>query len=213
MTHTTRATRIYTIATVTAVIIALVGVSAAFWSLQSHVTSQHQALVVAHSEADAQAKSYSELFDNYSKLYKQIEGTGHAPTAPAPSNVEQPVAGATGATGAQGPGPSDAQVFTGIQQYCTITAFCVGPAGPPGPAGVSGAVGSSGQDGATGAAGQDGATGPQGSPGMNGVDGQPPLSWTYTDELGISQTCSRTDPFDPTAPTYSCAPTPQGATP
>jgi uncharacterized protein HemX len=39
---------------------------------------------------------------------------------------------------------------------------------------------------------------------INGQNGQPPVSWTYTDALGFSHTCGRTDPFDASAPTYTC---------
>lgn len=167
------------------------------------ISAQHT--VIDQNRADAKATEnadnarYQQLFDNYSSLYKEFgQSTGTEPSAPSPALVAGP-AGATGSTGATG-----AQGDIGVP----------GQTGPPGPAGAPGTSGAAGDPGPTGAQGDPGpagAQGPAGATGPAGADGQPPLSWSYVDALGISYTCNRTDPFDPTAPTYSCAPTPIGA--
>jgi hypothetical protein len=53
--------------------------------------------------------------------------------------------------------------------------------------------------------GDPGNPGSDGKDGSDGQDGQPPVSWTYTDALGMQHTCTRTDPFDPASPTYACS--------
>lgn len=75
-------------------------------------------------------------------------------------------AGAPGAAGDQGPGPTDQQVAAAVAAYCS-DGRCQGPKG------------------------DTGAPGPQGEPGPKGDPGYPD-SWTYTDELGQTYTC--TDP-------------------
>lgn len=136
--------------------------------------------------------------------------------AASPAVTPQGIPGSTGPQGDVGPqgipgapGPPGADA-TGVP----------GQPGPPGEPGPPGRDGSNGSDGAAGSPGADatgipgpagppGPAGEPGAPGVNGGDGpagQPPFSWTYTDILGTSYLCSRTDPFDPAAPTYSCAP-------
>lgn len=163
------------------------------------ITAQHD--VIAQDRADAKAteaadsKRYQQLFDNYSGLYKEFgQSTGTEPSAPAPSTIPGPT-GATGSTGAQGP-----RGDIGVP----------GQTGPAGPPGSTGATGEQGDPGPAGAQGPPGATGATGATGPTGADGQPPTAWTYTDAIGVSYSCTRTDPFDQTAPTYSCAPTPIG---
>jgi len=163
----------------------------------------------------AQGYQYNHLFDLYQKQNAQLRENGIEPETPSPETVAQsgPV-GATGAAGPQGdrgPGPTDAQIFTAVSDYCSTPQVpCKGETGTPGATGAPGAS-------VTGPAGANGdsITGPQGPkgdpgesitgpPGTNGTDGQPPLSWTYTDMLGIAHTCTRADPFDAAAPTYTC---------
>lgn len=168
------------------------------------ITAQHDVINQDRADAKATEKAdnarYQQLFDNYSSLYKEFgQSTGTEPSAPSPALVEGP-AGATGSTGATG-----ARGDIGVPGQ-------TGPAGPPGAAGSSGSAGDAGPAGVQGDPGPAGPQGPAGVAGPGGADGQPPLSWTYDDALGISYTCNRTDPFDPSAPTYSCALTPIGVT-
>lgn len=95
-------------------------------------------------------------------------------------------AGASGAPGAPGESATADQVAAAVSTYCGAHNQCAGPAGSDGTS-------------ATGAPGSPGA------PGASGAPGEPPVSWTYTDSLGDEHTCSRTDPFDASAPTYTCS--------
>lgn len=155
------------------------------------------------------------------------------PTGPGPSQqqVEQAVASYC-ALLTCGTGPTAPQVAQAVATYCNVHGQCRGPVGDtgaPGSAGATGPVGSTGPPGSQGdqgdpgqnatadqiadavatyctahsnCAGSNGANGASGDPGK---PGEPPVSWTYTDALGGSHTCTRTDPFDPTAPTYACS--------
>ncbi len=75
-----------------------------------------------------------------------------------------------------------------------------GPAGADGKDGVDGQQGSDGLDGSPGPIGMTGADGAAGTPGTNG---EPPVSWKFS-WMNQDYTCTRTDPFDPNAPTYRC---------
>lgn len=88
----------------------------------------------------------------------------------------------------------------------------LGPAGPVGPVGAQGSPGTAGEQGEPGLTGPQGDTGPagpagqdgaQGPAGPAGADGRPPVSWTYTDALGMLHTCTRSNDDD-TSPTYAC---------
>jgi len=138
----------------------------------------------------------------------ELERTGacrqadQVPAAPGP-------VGDTGPAGPQGePGPAGPPGVRGDPGAAGAPGLvgdtgAPGPAGGPGPSGDTGTAGNPGEPGATGPAGPVGNAGPAGPPGDVGPAGEPPVSWTYTDLLG-EHTCSRTDPFDPAAPTYSC---------
>jgi hypothetical protein len=148
------------------------------------------------AQSDARAAT-----DNAEKLYQQLLDLGKVPAAQKPSEV---VPGPSGARGAQGePGATGPRGDIGVPGQ-------TGPPGPPGATGDAGQPGPQGPEGPVGPAGPAGAAGAPGATGPAGSDGQPPLSWTFTDALGLPYTCNRTDPFDPSAPTYSCAPTPIG---
>ncbi|MEO7260245.1 MAG: hypothetical protein ABI047_03145 [Jatrophihabitantaceae bacterium] len=157
--------------------------------------------------------------------------TGAAGPGPSAVQIQNAVASYCSAVKC-GSGPTAAQVAQAVATYCRSDGRCQGPAGSDatGAPGVSGAPGASGAPGqnatadqvaaavatycaaheqCAGPAGADGrdATGAPGSPGPSGASGgpgQPPVSWTYTDALGVDHTCSRTDPFDAAAPTYRC---------
>jgi hypothetical protein len=41
--------------------------------------------------------------------------------------------------------------------------------------------------------------------GKDGTDGQPPAGWTWTDEAGRTQSCTRDADSPDTAPIYTCS--------
>jgi hypothetical protein len=133
------------------------------------------------------------------------------------------LAGATGARGGVGPGPTTLQIAIAVAAYCethtcgqppttqqvadAIAIYCQshecrGPEGPTGPPGTQGDRGAAGTDGANGAAGADGAPGAQGATGATGATGPPIASFTFTDPAGVVQVC--TDPDGDL--NYACAP-------
>lgn len=153
------------------------------------------------------------------------------PVPPAQGQIELAVSAYCLRT-ACGTGPTASQVAQAVATYCSVDGRCRGPVGPSGASGTSGspgATGTSGQPGVNGAdgqnatsdqvaaavagycgdhnqcAGRDGTDGTDGRDGADGRDGKPPVSWTYTDPLGGQHTCVRTDPFDASAPTYTCS--------
>lgn len=160
-------------------------------------------LGVAVAGYAAQDHQYSQLFALYQKQNRQLRDHGIEPSTPSHDRVAQSgPAGAQGERGPQGPGPTDAQVYIAVQDYCSTPQIpCKGA---PGAAGQPGADGQS----IVGPQGKPGADstvpGPAGPTGKDGTPGQPPESWTYTDILGTQHTCTRADPFDPTTPTYQC---------
>jgi hypothetical protein len=131
---------------------------------------------------------------------RRLEAAGEAPVPVPQVSI---VAGPAGAAGLQGPvgaaglvGPVGASGAPGA----------VGAPGPAGQAGTDGSAGADGQPGPAGPVGAQGDPGPagvQGQPGTDGAGGEPPLSWAFT--VGdTTYTCTRADPFDPAAPTYTC---------
>jgi pilus assembly protein FimV len=164
--------------------------------LRGQLAESARDLTKAHAETTAAT-------DNAQKLYQQLLEAGQQPQGQNPATVT----GAQGQAGTNGKDATDAQVQAGIERYCTFNKGC--QADPvPGPAGAAGATGSPGAAGTNGTDGAPGKDGAAGAPGAPGADGQPPSSWTYTttDVLGNTTThqCTRSDPFDPAAPTYSC---------
>lgn len=179
------------------------------------LVSQHQQITALSQQATANASAGQQLADQVRKL-------GGVP-------VVQPEAGPAGTPGAQGtPGAPGTPGATGRPGQAGASGQkgdtgATGPTGPSGPPGVPGAAGTNGSDGTNGADGQDGANGPagpagaagppgpqgepgpSGAPGADGADGEPPYGWTYTDDLGIEHTCTRTADFDPQSPTYTCS--------
>lgn len=158
---------------------------------QERIDNLHTAIAAKNTAAAEATAEQKNLLSHYTTLYAQVIKNGDVPAGPAPSEVHV----IPGPSGAAGQNATDTQVQTAVSMYCDLRLDCQGPSGLPGP---------NGTDGQPGTAGADGAQGPAGPAGANGVDGQPPTSWTYTDDLGFQHTCSRTDPFDATAPTYSC---------
>jgi len=129
------------------------------------------------------------------------------PPARGPAGADSVVPGLNGTNGLDsvvpGPAPTDAQVAAGVAAFCGANGDCRGPAGATGAdSTVAGPPPTDAQVAASVAAFCS-ANGD-----CRGPAGQPPLSWTSVDANGRSSTCVRDTPFDPTAPTYSCAPTP-----
>lgn len=150
------------------------------------------------------------------------------PTVPVPTSAAAPtatvtVSGPQGDQGSAGPGPSTAQVSAAVAAYCESHACST----PPSSSDVASAVaaycaahnacqGATGSTGPQGAAGQNATTdqiaaavqnycaannscqGPTGAQGPPGATGPEIPSFTFTDELGITYTCS--------APDYQCQP-------
>lgn len=161
---------------------ALFGVSTATIT----IVQQGQALAAAQQLQLQQGTTIDNLAAALDESRDQLHDAGLDPVVP-PSSVY-----VEGPAGPQGPGPTDDQVAAAVRAYCALHGGCVGQTGESSTvAGPSGPAGADGRDGA------DGATG---SP---GADGEPPVSWTFT-WLATTYTCTRTDPFDATAPTYSC---------
>lgn len=187
-----RATRVWWAGTIVVVLVAVAAVIGGGIYLAVANTDLRAELSDTHDELSASQA-------NAEELYQQLLDEGLNPEAEKPSEVAPPAAGATGERGTPGADGRD-----GVQGLPGVPG-AAGPAGSPGADGEPGTPGPVGQDGADGAPGADGAAG---SP---GADGAPPLSWTFTGALGVRYVCTRTDPFDPTLPTYTC--TTEGETP
>lgn len=163
-----------------------------------------------------QSAQIAQLASNNDALRDQVQARGEVPVAPPAETVTGEPArdGVDGRDGQDGRPPTATEVLAAVATYCELRISCVGQPGAdsavPGPPGES-IKGDPGADGAAGRDGTDGQPGTDGAAGPPGADGQPPLSWTFTDARGFTQACARTDPFDPTAPTYSC--TTEGVTP
>lgn len=127
-------------------------------------------------------------------LAAQVRRMGGTPVvSPPPGPAGSP--GQPGASGSQGrPGVAGKSGQPG--------ASVTGPPGKTGPTGAS-VTGPPGPVGPAGSAGKDGKDGADGKPGSDGKDGSPPSSWTWTDQLGTTYTCTRTSPG---ATTYDCQP-------
>lgn len=127
----------------------------------------------------------------------------------------EPSQGPQGVQGLQGiPGPKGDQGLPGPQgvQGLQGTKGDKGDTGAVGPAGVAGSSGANGADstvpGPPGPQGEQGPVGPAGPAGTNGAngtngkDGTSPTSFTFTDTLGTTFTCT---PNPPGSSTYTCA--------
>lgn len=173
------------------------------------------------STGAARDRAIAALASGDAQLRAQVTSLGGTPKVPPPQVI---ISGAAGATGAQGPGPSDAQVQAAVDTYLaahppsgTVPAAQVEAdvAGylslhPP----ASGRDASAAQIDASVAAymaahpapsgppGQDGQDGKQGNPGVNGAPGSPPAGWTWTDASGVTYDCVQDDQTP--APHYTC---------
>jgi hypothetical protein len=131
------------------------------------------------------------------------------PGPPGPQGVDgkEGKDGASGAVGVPGrdstvpgpastiPGPAGRDGIDGRPGADSTVPGLAGPPGAdsttPGPAGKDSTV-----------PGPAGPAGPQGPPGANGTNGTSPSSFTFTDRLGMTYTCT---PNPPGSSTYTCA--------
>lgn len=176
-------------------------------------TNLAQSLVIG-----SQSSTISALSGNSDALREQVKAAGEVPVAP-PAKVivrEAPSPGKDGSkgdTGLPGRAPTAEEISLSVAVYCSIRVDCQGSPGAPST--VPGPDGAAGADGADStipgpmgpASTAPGPKGYTGDDGADGKDGEPAYSWTQSDFKGDSETCSRTTPFDKTAPTYECAPT------
>lgn len=189
--------RLNPVTIVAAIVILLVGAVLVTSNFVANLTTQQQATLISTLSADNDA------------LRDQLINNGETPVAPpASERVDAAeLTGPAGPIGAAGRNGVDGRGVAGFDCRAdgtwlvtyddgarqTLTGSC------------SAADGIDGQPGAPGATGPAGPAGADGAPGANGAAGEPPLSWQFT-WLGVDYTCSRADPFDPTAPTYTCTP-------
>lgn len=106
------------------------------------------------------------LSSNNDALRAQVLQSGQKPVAPPSETVTGPRGdqGAAGSPGPQGPGPSDAQVYIAVQDYCSTPQVpCKGDPGES----IAGPAGPAGQDGQS-------IVGPQGPPGADSTVPGPP---------------------------------------
>jgi len=131
----------------------------------------------------------AQRIDDVAALAQQVRELGGTPVVQAPS-IPGPE-GRPGRDGRDGVDGRDGK--DGVTPACvTEPSQCRGESGAPGTPGQNGQPG------------KDGADGKDGRDGTNGVDGQPPASWTWTDNAGRTQTCTRNPDSPDSAPTYTC---------
>lgn len=180
--------------TVIVILLGVVGVFGGYVAFGQYAVSQQNRadylrVTVAEKNTIIAQKDdiLASLLDKYTALTADCEQASDCiTTAPAPEVIQQYIEGTPGVPGRP---PTTTEINDAVRGYCGTRGDCRGVQGEPGPPGADSTV-----------------PGPQGDPGPAGVDGQPPQSWTYSDPLGFTYTCTRTTPFDPTAPTYRCTP-------
>lgn len=147
--------------------------------------------VTVSQRAGVQDQAIRSLATSATDLSEQVRSLGAVPVV-----TPAEIAGPAGAAGPRGPAGADGADST-----------VPGPPGPPGlagPAGAGGPAGAAGQDGAPGADGAPGQDGTPGQPGADGAPGRPPASFTFTDDTGRTQTCTRDPDSADLAATYTC---------
>lgn len=178
------------------------------WGLLAVVMAGLLAVTVAVLGGKSREEELQRSVVALAEQVTQLGGTPvvQPPGIPGPEGP-QGQAGEDGADGRDG--------VDGTTPPCaTEPAQCRGEPGRPGVDGVGeqgeqGLPGEPGQD-ATGVPGPPGAPGSPGEKGDPGQNGAPPAGWTWTDNAGRQQSCSR-DPGSPdSTPTYTCtAPSPE----
>lgn len=167
------------------------------WIMLSKIGTASKQLSDLRSQQTQQSRAVTLLSSNLADAQAQLKAHGITPTQPPPAQIIAQ-AGPPGPQGAQGPGPSDAQVQAAVQAYLTAHPIAGQPptdaqvaavvavymaqhppvAGPTGPAGATGAQGPPPSDAQIAAAVEaweqahpapSGPTGPSGPPGPTGV--------------------------------------------
>lgn len=189
---------------------------------QHQRAADHRAAVVEHQAVEQLANQVKGLGGTPVVQPSQLPGPQgpRGETGPGPSAAEVELAVASWCAPRHDCTPTATQVAAAVRVYCSGTA-CQGPRGSSGPTGSPGSPGATGSSGAQGPPptsdqiadavatycgahnGCQGPTGPTGSTGPTGAAGEPPVSWTFS--IGTrGYLCTRSDPFDPSAPTYTC---------
>jgi len=171
---------------------------------QSRVIAQQQSLI-------------ADLSHNLDATRDQVKATGETPVSP-PASVVAGAAGDPGKAGTNGIDGTDGRDGTSVTSViCQASgSWLITYSNGSTQQATGPCIGANGADGqsVTGAPGKDGANGTNGTNGVDGRDGtdgapgEPPFSWTWVSTSGLSRTCNRTEPFDKTAPTYTCTTTP-----
>lgn len=194
------------------------------------------AIFVLRSQGQAietQGREITGLSGGLSTAEGQLVSHSVSPIPKAPSVIISEAAGAAGpagSPGAQGPGPSDAQVAAAVGVYlqahpvpgvssqqvaAAVAAYLSASPAPSGPAGpgpsdqqIADAVASymAANPAPSGPAGPQGSPGADGSPGPSGAPGRPPAGWTWTDPSGVQYACAEDDQTP--APYYTCTSVP-----
>jgi hypothetical protein len=178
-------------------------------TLGQKASDNAQQIAAAQSENHSQDKQITSLSESLATANAKLQNAG-LPTVPV---VVQPSNGTNGRDGQDGRSVLATTCDPSGLWVVTYSDGVTSPAGQgcvgvPGVAGAVGAAGQPGTNGVDGQPGQPGADGAVGATGPAGTPGSPPLSWTYSDQNGRDYTCTRTDPFDASAPTYQCGITP-----
>jgi len=165
----------------------------------------------------AQAQANSALASGVSQLRSQVRQLGGTPAVPPPQVI---ISGLPGATGQQGPGPSDAQIAAAVAAYlvahpvpgvsaeqvaAAVKAQLLASPPPSGPAGPGPSDQQIADAVASYMAANPAPSGPAGKDGSNGADGSPPAGWSFEAD-GVTYDCVP-DGGTP-APHYTCPPAP-----
>jgi hypothetical protein len=168
-----------------------------------------------NSDSQSRDRAIGALASAEAQARDQIKALGGTPNVPPPAVI---ISAIPGATGQQGPGPSDAQITSAVAAYLEahpvpgvsgaqvaagVASYLAASPAPSGPAGP----GPSDQQIADAVAAYMSAnpapSGPAGRDGSNGADGSPPAGWSF-EANGVTYNCV---PDDGTpAPHYTCPP-------
>ncbi|HZP55020.1 hypothetical protein [Actinocrinis sp.] len=171
----------------------------------------------------ARDRAIAALATGDNQLRSQVLKLGGTPNVPPPQVI---ISSIPGATGQQGPGPSDAQVAAAVAAYLVahpvpgvsteqitsaVTAYLIAsppPSGAPGPGPSDQQVASAVAAYMSAHPAPAGPAGPAGRDGQNGVNGSPPAGWSFEAD-GVTYNCVP-DNGTP-APHYTCPPEPSAS--
>lgn len=178
-----RAVRV-AIAALIVVIFGLIGIL--FWQVHENSQVAAENAAVARSRGQALGTANAKLTQNGIPAVKPTKvkatpgDTNVGPTTP--SSTPSAERGRRGETGAQGPGPSAAQIDAAVEQYCSAHGDCQGK---PTKAQVAAAVLTycDKRDDCQGPTGPTGGTGETGEPGKDGAQGPGPTADEVADAV------------------------------